>query len=100
MDRYLALDWWTLALVFLIYAPFLAVRIKQNRRITMAIITVVWIVMIIAAVRGGSDQWDNPRYRAAFAGLVCALIGCTWIEHQRVGDPWLRPKHSFQQRRY
>lgn len=81
---------WTLALAFLVYTPFLAVRIKQNRRITMAIITVVWIVMIIAAVRGGSDQWDNPRYRAAFAGLACAIIGWTWIEHLRVGDPWLR----------
>jgi hypothetical protein len=24
---------------------------------------VVWGWMLIAAVRGGGDQWDNPRYR-------------------------------------
>ena len=87
---------WTLMLALLIYAPLLAWRkrasntLPTQRHFTQALLAVVWLVILIAAFRGGSDQWDNPRYRAAFAGLQAALAAWAWEEHHRVRDPWLR----------
>jgi hypothetical protein len=46
--------------------------------------------MLATAFRAGSDQWDNPRYRATYAGLQVCLVAWAWVEHRRAGDPWLR----------
>ncbi len=51
---------------------------------------VIWIVILLASFRGGGDVWDNPRYRAAFAGLQVALVSWSWIAYRRSGDPWMR----------
>jgi len=81
---------WTLLLVLLIYAPFLAVRLKEEGRFARAISLVVWLGILIASFRGGGDMWDNPRYRTAWLGLQASLAAWAWIEHRRLGDPWLR----------
>ena len=46
--------------------------------------------MLIASYRGGGDQWDNPRYREAFAGLQVALAAWAWVAQRSRPDPWLR----------
>jgi len=79
---------WTFLLVILIYAPILALR--RNNKMGQAISLVVWLSMLVAAFRGGSDLWDNPRYRAAFAGLQVALVAWTLIEQRRSHDHWMR----------
>jgi len=57
----------------------------------MRILTVVvWLVILIAAFRGGSDMWDNPRYRAIFAGIQIALAARIFVVENRTRDPWLR----------
>ncbi len=81
---------WTLLLVLLIYAPFLAVRLKEDGRFARAISLVVWLGILIASFRGGGDMWDNPRYRTAWLGLQASLAAWAWIKHRRMGDPWLR----------
>lgn len=81
---------WTLLLVLLIYAPFLAIRLKEEGRFARAISLVVWLGILIASFRGGGDMWDNPRYRTAWLGLQASLAAWAWIEHRRLGDPWLR----------
>ena len=50
---------------------------------------VVWLGILIASYRGGGDQWDNPRYRAAFASLQIALLAWVWAAQRRRPDPWL-----------
>jgi 4-amino-4-deoxy-L-arabinose transferase-like glycosyltransferase len=81
---------WTLMLAFLLYAPLLAFRPRSRDRLAKALLLVVWIVIILTSLRGGADQWDNPRYRSAFAALQAALAAWVWYEHRKLGDPWLR----------
>lgn len=81
---------WTLVLAFLIYAPLRVLRQKEGRGFTSALTLIVWGVILIAAFRGGSDMWDNPRYRATYAGLQVALVAWVWMEQRRAADPWLR----------
>lgn len=81
---------WTLILPFLIYALLRAPRKKDDHGFTFIISLIVWGGILIAAFRGGGDMWDNPRYRAAFAGLGAALAAWAIVEHRRTHDPWLR----------
>jgi len=56
---------WYLLLPFVAFAPFSA-WIQPNRQLRRGwlwLSLVVWGWIIIASVRGGGDQWDNPRYR-------------------------------------
>ncbi len=55
-----ALGWYVL-LPFVAFAPFSGKT--PNGRRWMWLSVVVWGWILIAAVRGGGDQWDNPRYR-------------------------------------
>jgi hypothetical protein len=48
------------------------------------------LILLVAAYRGGGDQWDNPRYRVSFVILQVALAGWVWIKQKQEPDPWLR----------
>ena len=56
---------WYLLLPFVAFAPFSAgfQPNRQWRKGWLWLSLVVWGWIIIASVRGGGDQWDNPRYR-------------------------------------
>mgnify|MGYP001215990517 CR=1 FL=1 len=81
---------WTILLAFMIYAPLLALRPERKPAFTLTLSLIVWLVILIASVRAGGDMWDNPRYRATFAGLQAALAAWAWIEHRRAADPLFR----------
>jgi hypothetical protein len=82
---------WTLLLPFLLYAPLRALRkASPGARLERALILATWLVILVAAFRGGGDAWDNPRYRMAFAGLQVALGAWVLVEQRRQPDPWLR----------
>ncbi len=81
---------WTLLLSFLVYAPVRAIRGIPERRFVMGLSLVVWLGILVASFRGGGDQWDNPRYRAAFASLQVALAAWVWSGQCRRADPWFR----------
>jgi hypothetical protein len=74
----------------MIYAPLLALRPERKPAFTLTLSLIVWLVILIASVRAGGDMWDNPRYRATFAGLQAALAAWAWIEHRRAADPLFR----------
>jgi 4-amino-4-deoxy-L-arabinose transferase-like glycosyltransferase len=66
---------WYLLLPLVAFAPFSA-GIQPNgqrRRQWSWLSLVVWGWIIIAAVRGGGDQWDNPRYRVILLGWMALL---------------------------
>lgn len=89
---------WTAILFFMIYAPIRALRnfdcavtsTDNKRRLVLGVSLIVWIGILIAAYRGGGDQWDNPRYRAAFAGLQAVLAAWVILAQRHKPDPWLR----------
>ncbi|MBG7609671.1 MAG: hypothetical protein IZT55_02270 [Anaerolineae bacterium] len=80
---------WSALLVLLVYAPIRALR-KINRSIMLGPTIAVWMVILISALLGGGDQWDNPRYRAAFAGLQISLAAWVWVNQRRNPDIWMR----------
>jgi hypothetical protein len=80
---------WTVLLALLLYAT-LRVWIYPSDALLRIISLLIWGSALLAAFRGGGDQWDNPRYRAAFAGLQLVLAAWAWIEQQRQRDPLMR----------
>ena len=86
---------WTLLLPFLIYAPFLSLRKNSpDQEIPMSIgrgsTLVIWMAILMASLRAGADLWDNPRYRAMFAGLQIALAAWIWVTAVQRRDIWLK----------
>ena len=66
---------WYLLLPFVTFAPFSAgiQPSGQQRRGGLWLSLVVWGWILIAAIRGGGDQWDNPRYRVILLGWTAML---------------------------
>jgi hypothetical protein len=81
---------WTILLGFLAFAPFHALRKNGLQALAAVMTLIIWLVILVAAFRGGSDMWDNPRYRAIFASLQIALAAQIWVEENRLRDPWLK----------
>jgi len=57
-----------------------------NRRIFLWLGFAVWGWILFSAMRGGGDQWDNPRYRAILFLWQAILAGGVWV--------WLRETRS------
>ncbi|GAB4489186.1 MAG: hypothetical protein Fur0016_21220 [Anaerolineales bacterium] len=66
---------WYLLLPFVAYAPFSAWAIPNGQRQKQAawLALLVWAWILIAALRGGGDQWDNPRYRVILLAFLAIL---------------------------
>lgn len=63
---------------------------KDADAFTKGLAVIVWLGILIASLRGGGDQDDNPRYRAIFAGLQIGLAAWAWVEQRRSADPLFR----------
>jgi len=77
---------WYLLLPLVAFAPFAAMGLPAGpqRRQWLWLSLVVWGWILVAALRGGADQWDNPRYRVILLGWM-ALLGA-WAFSQRVAN--------------
>jgi hypothetical protein len=80
---------WTVLLVFLIYALVRAWQTSPGRGLVLALSWVVWAEVLLAALRSGGDQWDNPRYRVMLAGPQAALAAWAWVQQQTRPSRWL-----------
>ena len=83
-----ALGWYTM-LPFLAYAPFSASNMAgpQKRR-WLWLGLVVWVWIIIASLRGGADQWDNPRYRVILLGWQAILVAQAFLSLKQGRSRW------------
>jgi len=82
---------WAVLLPFLIYAPYRAWKErKTDHGFTLSISLIIWAVVLIASYRSGGDLWDNPRYRASFAGVQIAVASWAFIAQRRTRDPVFR----------
>jgi 4-amino-4-deoxy-L-arabinose transferase-like glycosyltransferase len=80
---------WTLLLPFLLVAPFLLWGLKGKQRLMIGLSIVVWMGILIAALRSGGDLWDNPRYRVVFISLQVVLVAWAWYAQRENKNPWL-----------
>ncbi len=85
-----AVGWYVLApvLVFAFFAVWRA-QPDSDRRVLvwLALSALLWT--LLSAVRGGGDQWDNPRYRALFLPWMGLLAGWAWQWARERHNPWL-----------
>jgi hypothetical protein len=61
-----------------------------KRNLWMWISFFAWTWILFAALRGGGDQWDNPRYRAIMFLWQALLAGQTWVWWRESKNPWLK----------
>ncbi|MEB2333988.1 MAG: hypothetical protein OZ914_06710 [Anaerolineaceae bacterium] len=63
-------------------------RAESDRNIFIWLALLVWIWILLAALRGGGDQWDNPRYRTIMFMWQALLAGHVWIWRQETRSVW------------
>lgn len=81
---------WTILLGLLVYAFLRAWTKKGTDNFTRALTIIIWLGILIASLRGGGDQDDNPRYRATFISIQAGLAAWGWMEQRRTADPVFR----------
>jgi len=59
---------------------------KRNVILWLALLTWTWI--LLAALRGGGDMWDNPRYRTILFVWQAILGGVVWVWWREVRPVW------------
>ncbi len=71
---------WYLLLPFVAYSLFSAWSVSdlRARRQWLWLAALTWAWALIAALRGGGDQWDNPRYRVIPLIFLCLLAAQAW----------------------
>ncbi len=82
---------WYLLLPLLLYAPVAAYRLQPGggRRVWTWLALFSWAWIVVCAVRGGGDQWDNPRYRLIFFGVEAIVTAFAWLAWREKPDSWL-----------
>lgn len=82
---------WYLLWPLLLYAPIAAWKKDRAReRYLWLWITVIsWMWIILTALRGGGDQWDNPRYRAILLIWQALAASYAWTCFRLQSDSWL-----------
>jgi hypothetical protein len=85
-----ALGWY--ALLPMLTLSFLAAtdsRSEKERWLWIWLIVMVWCWILLTSLRGGGDQWDNPRYRAILFLWQAIIAGHTWIWWRETRNPWV-----------
>jgi len=84
-----AVGWYAL-LPFLAYAPFAAAKMDgEQKRRWLWLGLGIWLWALIASLRGGADQWDNPRYRVILLGWQALVVAQTFLTLKKAPGRWL-----------
>jgi hypothetical protein len=62
---------------------------EAKRRIFLWLGFAIWGWILFAAMRGGGDQWDNPRYRTILFLWESILAGNVWVWWRETRNAWL-----------
>jgi len=85
-----ALGWYALLPVLIIsFVAASGQRVKMQRRVFIWLSFAVWGWTLFASIRGGGDQWDNPRYRTILFLWQAILAGVVWVWWRETHNAWL-----------
>lgn len=85
-----ALGWYALLpLLILFLAAGAGQGSDAKRRVFLWLGVAVWGWILFAALRGGGDQWDNPRYRTILFLWQAILAGGVWVWWRETRNAWL-----------
>jgi hypothetical protein len=84
-----AFGWYAiLPLLILSFVAAAGARSRQTRNLLLWLALLVWAWILLAALRGGGDLWDNPRYRTLLFLWESILAGYTWVWWRETRSPW------------
>jgi hypothetical protein len=84
-----ALGWYAiLPLLILSFVAAAGTRARQTRNLLLWLALITWSWILLAALRGGGDLWDNPRYRTLLFLWQSILAGYTWVWWRETRSIW------------
>jgi len=84
-----AFSWY--ALLPMLILPFVAAAGQGSRKIRNLILwlsLLAWIWILLAALRGGADLFDNPRYRIILFVWQSIIAGYVWVWWKETHNAW------------
>lgn len=64
-------------------------QLEKKSRVFLWISFTVWGWILFTSLRGGGDQWDNPRYRTILFLWQAILAGNVWVWWRETRNAWL-----------
>lgn len=61
---------------------------EKKRKLFLWLSLAAWGWILFTALRGGGDQWDNPRYRAILFLWQALLAGNVWVWWRETQNAW------------
>ncbi len=61
---------------------------EKKRKLFLWLSLIVWGWILFTALRGGGDQWDNPRYRLILLLWQAILAGNVWVWWRETRNAW------------
>jgi len=61
---------------------------ERSRSVILWLSVLTWTWILLAALRGGGDQWDNPRYRTILFLWQSILAGYVWVWWRETRNVW------------
>jgi hypothetical protein len=61
---------------------------SQKRNILLWLSLLIWTWILLSALRGGGDAWDNPRYRTILFVWQAILAGYVWVWWHETRNVW------------
>jgi hypothetical protein len=85
-----ALGWYMLLPVLtLSFVAATAERSRVKRKVLIWLSFAAWGWILFTSLRGGGDQWDNPRYRTILFLWQAILAGYVWVWWRETRNAWL-----------
>ncbi len=85
-----ALGWYALLPgLILSFVAAAGQRSDKERKLLMWIGLITWGWILLTSLRGGADQWDNPRYRTILFLWQAILAGHVWVWWREMRNPWV-----------
>jgi hypothetical protein len=82
---------WYAMIPLIILSPLAGATFPDGKRrkviLWLSFVIIGWI--LFTALRGGGDQWDNPRYRNILFLWQSILAGQVWLWWQETKNAWL-----------
>lgn len=60
----------------------------KRRNLLIWLAVSVWGWILLTSLRGGADQWDNPRYRTIMFLWQALLAAYVWVWWRETRNPW------------
>jgi len=84
-----AIGWYALLpLMILSFVTGSGSGLGKTRTLFVWLSLLAWTWILLAALRGGGDQWDNPRYRTLLFAWQALIAGVAWAWWRETRSLW------------